>query len=133
MTRILLILVVLAVALTQSGCATACGPVRSVPTQKLSLVTPTPASYIVRVHPDTGAPIDIPVSQDGRLTFDVPVTSRDSTIYFLLLPVYHYPPPDTVRAIRVMQGDRTVRRLSARDIARLPTDTDGYHELRIEK
>jgi hypothetical protein len=133
MTRLLAILSLVAVVLTQSGCVTGCGPVRTVPAQALALVAPSPASYSIRVHPDRGAPIDTPVPSDGRVVFDVPVTSRDSIIFFLYLPVYHYPPPDTLRVIRVRRAERTVRKLSAQDIGRLPTDADGYHILRIEK
>ena len=133
MTRALTILALVAVALAQSGCVTACGPIRTVPSQRLSLVTPSPTSYTIRVQPHIGAPIDTPVPQDGRVAFDIPVTSRDSTTYFLLLPVYHYPPPDTLRVIRVVRDDRTIRKLSAQDIGRLPTDAEGYSILKIER
>ena len=133
MTRILTILAFVAVAFTQSSCGTACGPIRTVPAQRLSLVAPSPSSYTIRVHADVGAPIDTPVPSDGRVTFDVPVTSRDSTIICFGLPVYHYPPPDTLRVIRVLRDDRTVRKLSAQDIGSLPADADGYHVLGIEQ
>ncbi len=133
MTRVLSILAVIAFAFTQTGCGTACGPIRTVPGQRLSLAAPSPSSYTIRVQPDVGAPIDTPVPNDGRVSFDVPVTSRDSTIYCFGLRVYHYPPPDTLRVIRLMRDDRTVRKLSARDIGQLPTDADGYHVLKIEK
>lgn len=119
-------------AATLTGCGTACGPIRTVPAQRLSLVAPSPSSYTIRVKPDVGTPIETPVPSDGRVTFDVPVTSRDSTVFCLGLPVYHYPAPDTLHVIRVMRDDRTVRKLSAQDIGRLPTDADGYHLLRME-
>ena len=133
MTRIRPILALIAIAFTQMGCGTACGPVRTVPGQRLSLVAPSPSSYTIRVHPDVGAPTDTPVPPDGRVAFDVPITSRDSTIYCFGLPVYHYPPPETLRVIRLMRDDQTVRKLSARDIGQLASDADGYHVLRIEK
>ena len=103
------------------------------PAQRLSLRAPSPSSYTIRVAPEVGAPIDRSVSPDGRVAFDVPVTSRDSTVFCFGLPVYHYPPPDARRVIRVMREERTVRKLSAQDISRLPTDADGYHILRIEQ
>jgi len=133
MTRVLTVLALIAVAFIQSGCGTACGPIRTVPAQRLSLVAPSPSSYTIRVRPDYGAPIDTAVPTDGRIAFDVPVTSRDSTIFCFGLPVYHYPAPDTLRVIRVLRDDRTVRKLSAQDIGRLLADTDGYHILRIEQ
>jgi hypothetical protein len=133
MTRVLSILTLVAFGFTQAGCGTACGPVRTVPGQRLSLATPSPSRYTIRVQPEFGAPIDTPVPQDGRVAFDVPVTSRDSTIYCFGLAVYHYPPPDTLRVIRVMCEERAVRKLSAQGIGRLPADADGYHILRVEK
>src|SRR5262249_13040981 len=126
------ILALAVLALTQSGCGTACGPIRSVPSQRLALVSPSPSAYTIRVHPGVGAPIDTPVPQDGTVTFDVPVTSRESVIFCFCLPVYRGPPRDTLRVIRVMRDDRTVRKLSAQDIGRLPTDADGYAVLTIE-
>ena len=133
MTRPLSILALIAFAFSQTGCGTACGPIRTVPEQRLSLAAPSPSSYTIRVQPDFGEPVDTPVPHDGRVGFDVPVTSRDSTIYCLGLLVYRYPPPDTLRVIRVMRDARTVLKLSARDIGQLPTDADGYHVLRVEK
>ena len=127
MTCALTILALVAAALTQSGCGTACGPIRTVPAQRLSLVAPSPSSYTIRVAPDVGVPIDRTVPADGRVVFDVPVKSRDSTIFCFGLPVYHYPPPDTLRVIRVIREEQTIRKLSAQDIGRLPTDADGYH------
>jgi hypothetical protein len=133
MTRVLSILALIAVAFIQAGCGTACGPWRTVPTQRLALVASWPTSYIIRVQPDVGAPIDTPVPHDGRVAFDVPVRSRASTIYCFAVPIYHYPPPDSLRVIRVMCDDHTVRKLSAIDIGRLPADAEGYHILRVEK
>jgi hypothetical protein len=134
MRRALVILALFAEAFIQAGCVTACGPVRSVPPQQLALVAALPATYVIRVDPDLGAPVDTPVPADGRVTFDVPVTSRNSTIYcFGLLPLYHYPPPETLRVVRVTRDNRTVRKLSAQQIGQLPTDGNGYHVLKIEK
>jgi len=89
--------------------------------------------YTIRVQPDVGPPIDTPVAHDGRIVFEVPVTSRDSTIYFFGLPVHRYPPADSLRVIRVMCDGYTVRKLSARDIGQLPAGADGFHVLRVEK
>ena len=132
MTRALVTLTLLTGAATLTGCGTACGPMRTVPAQRLSLVAPVPTRYTIRVIPDVGTPIETPVPADGRVTFEVPVTSRDSAFFCLGLPVYHYPAPDTRHVIRLIRDDRTVRKLSAQDIGRLPTDADGNHLLRTE-
>jgi hypothetical protein len=129
----LVLLTLWAVAVSTAGCGTACGPVCTVPAQRLRIEASSPASYTVRVRPSVGDPIDTPVPPDGRLTFDVPVTSRASTIYCFMIPVYRYPPPDTLRVIQVMRDGRLVRKLSAQDIARLPVDAEGYHALQTEK
>jgi hypothetical protein len=123
----------LVVTFTESGCVIACGPARTVSPQRLSVIAPSPNSYTIRVHSDAGAPIDTPVPLDGRVAFEVPVTSRESTVYCFGLPVHHHPPPDTLRVIRVMRDDRTVNRFSAQDIGRLPLDADGYHILKIDQ
>ena len=133
LTRALAMLALSAFAVIQTGCTTACGPIRSVPTQRLALAAASPGSYTIRVQPDVGAPVDTPVPRDGNVAFDVPVTSRESTVYCFGLRVYQYPPPDTLRVIQVMCADRIVRKLSARDIGQLPTDADGYHVLRVGK
>jgi hypothetical protein len=133
MTRIPALLCLVAAAWMESGCGTACGPVRTVPPQRLALVTPTPDSYTIRVCPKVGAPIETRVPPDGRVVFAVPVRSRASTVLCFGLPVYHYPPPETLRVIQVVRDQRTVHTLSAQDIDRLPTDADGYHLLMITK
>ncbi len=122
----------LAVALASAGCGTACGPMRTVPPQRLAILAPSPERYTVRVQPKTGLPTDTPVPPHGRLVFEVPVRSRDSTIFCFGLPVYHYPPPETLRVIHVMCESRTLRKLSAREIGQLPKDAEGYPVLRIE-
>ena len=116
-----------------AGCGTACGPMQTVPAQRLAIVAASPAHYSIRVQPDGDKPIDTPVMSDGRVAFEVPVTTRDSRLFILGLTVYHYPPPDTARVIRVMRGEKTVRKLSAREIGSLPLDSAGYHVLSLEK
>jgi hypothetical protein len=67
------------------------------------------------------------------VTFDVPVSSRHCTQYFLGIRVHRPTPVEKRRVIQVVRGDKVVRKLSADDIARLPTDSDGYHVLQIQQ
>jgi hypothetical protein len=125
----------LCLALIQSGCAIACGPLRCPPPQKLHVVTPSPSSYTIRVVDDIlDKHFDTSVGTDGRVEFDVPVYSRHCTQYLFGAIKIHSPTPvEKRRAIRVMKDGSVVRRLSAADIAKLPVDGDGYHALRLEK
>lgn len=132
-TQNLVLLTLWAVAVSTAGCGTACGPVRTVPAQRLRIEASSPTSYTLRVRPSFGNPIDTPVPPDGKLTLDVPVTSRASIIYCFMIPVYRYPPPETLRVIQVMRNGRPVRKFSAQDIERLPVDAEGYHVLKTEK
>ncbi|MCW5550557.1 MAG: hypothetical protein KIS67_00180 [Verrucomicrobiae bacterium] len=92
-----------------------------------------PTAYVVRVVTGNKQHIDTPVPPDGRVAFDVPVSSRLCTPYLFGVIKVGWPTPvEERRVIRVMRGERTVRRLSARDIARLPADAEGFHAVRIE-
>lgn len=116
-----------------AGCAIHCGPVQTVPPQKLHVMAATPSIYTVRVVTGDKEHIDTPVPPDGRLAFDVPVGSRLCTPYLFGVIKVGWPTPvEERRVIRVMRGERTVRKLSARDIARLPSDADGIGALKIE-
>ena len=132
--RLLLFLSLVAIAVSQSGCAIACGPGRCPPSQKLRfVVTDSPANYKIRVfssgrHPE----VDTPVGADGRVQFDVPIYTPYCKQY--LFGVIRLNPdgrPEAERRIRVMHGEKTIRKLSADDIAKLPLDADGFHTLRL--
>jgi len=132
-TGLISFLLLTTLATTQWGCAIRCGPVQTVPPQRVHVVAVSPAAYVVRVVTEDKEQIDTPVPPDGRIAFDVPVSSRNCTPYLFGVIKVGWPTPvEECRVIRVMRGERTVRKLSARDIARLPADADGFHELRLE-
>jgi hypothetical protein len=133
MKQLVLILAVALGAFIQCGCTIACGPIRRVQAQRLSLMATSSDRFLIRVQPDSGPMIETPVPKDGRVEFDVPISSRASTIYVLGLPVYHHPLADQFRVITVVREERTIRKLSAREIGQLPVDADGYHILRIHQ
>jgi hypothetical protein len=92
-----------------------------------------PVAYAIRVVTGDKEHLDTPVPPDGRVAFDVPVGSRLCTPYLFGVIKVGWPTPvEERRVIRVMRGERTVRKLSARDIARLPADAEGFHTLRVE-
>jgi len=115
------------------GCAIRCGPVQTVPPQKVHVMATAPAAYVVRVVIGDKEHFDTLVPPDGRVAFDVPVSSRLCTPYLFGVIKVGWPTPvEERRVIRVMRGERTVHKLSARDISRLPADAEGFHELKLE-
>jgi hypothetical protein len=120
------------VAVLATGCAIACGPLRSPPPQKLKVDALSPAAYRIRVV-DFAASYETQVPENGQVSFDVPVVSRHCTQYFLGIKVHSATPVEKRRVIQIVKGDNVVRKLSADDIAKLPIDPDGYHILEAEK
>jgi hypothetical protein len=129
-------LLLVGLVLFQGGCVTACGPGRHPPPQKLQIVAPSPASYTVQVlptHQYPDEPVATPVPSDGRVQFDVPINTPHCKQY--LFGVIRLNPdgrPEAKRRIRVMEGKKTVRKLSVDDISKLPADAEGYHLLKLE-
>ena len=123
----------LALSITVTGCAVVCGPVQTVPPQRLQVTAPTPAIYTIRVATGDGEKRDTPVPANGRVAFDVPIGSRYCTSYlFGFIKVSSPTPVEKRRVIRVMRSEKVVRKLSAEDIAKLPANSDGYHILKMD-
>jgi hypothetical protein len=134
MIRALPLLTLTVLALTQSGCAIRCGPIHTVPAQKLHLLADSPTAYSIRVITGDGTHTDTPVPADGRVSFGVPIGSRYCTPYLFSVIKVGWPTPvEQRRVIRVMRGERVMRKLSASDIAGLPRDADSYHTLMLER
>jgi hypothetical protein len=125
----------LAIATSQSGCVTACGPGRCPPRQKVRLVTDSPTNYTIRVSPThrySDEAVDTSVGGDGHVEFDVPVYTPHCKQY--LFGVIRLNPdgrPEAERRIRVMQGEKTIRKMSVDDIAKLPKDEGGFYTLKL--
>ena len=121
---------VLAFAVT--GCAIVCGPVHTVPPQRLRVMADSPATYTIRVVTGDAEKTDSPVPPDGHVAFGVPIWSRYCTPYlFGVIKLGSPTPVEKRRAIRVMHGEKVIQKLSADDIARRPVDAEGYHILRV--
>jgi hypothetical protein len=116
-----------------TGCAIVCGPVHTLPPQRLHLIAASPSIYTIRVIAGEEFKTDTLVPPDGRVAFDVPLGSRYCTSYLLgFIKVDSPTPVEKRRVIRVMRGEKAVRKLSAEDIAKLPADFDGYHILKMD-
>lgn len=93
----------------------------------------SPSAYTIRVSTGNDEHTNTPVPVDGRVSFVVPIGSRYCTPYlFGVIKVGWSKPVEKRKVIRVMRGEKMIRKLSARDIARLPADTEGYHTLKLE-
>lgn len=133
MPRAQAILSVLCVALVGSVCAIRCGPMHTVPPQKIHLDTTVPGDYAIRITAREEQP-DIPVPPDGRITFEVPIGSLYCTPYlFNVLKVCWSTPVEKRRVIAVVRGQKVLRRLSASDISKLETDPDGFQILKLKR
>jgi hypothetical protein len=128
-----LIVAALCLAIGVAGCAIVCGPVHTVPQQKLQVMASSPAIYTIRVTTGEGDGTDTPVPPDGRAAFEVPIGSHHCTSYlFGFIKVSSPTPVEKRRVIRVMLGEKVVRKLSAEDIAKLPANSDGHHILKMD-
>jgi len=132
MMRVFTMFLAWLLAALASGCAIACGPLRSPPPQKLKVDAPSPGDYRVQAV-DYGESFETQVPTNGQVGFDVPVASRHCTQYFLGIKVHSATPVEKRRVIQIVKGDKVVRKLSAHDIAKLPVDPDGYHILEVKK
>ena len=101
------------------------------PKLHLSIAAPDPGKYSVRVlGADSG---DYSVPPDGRVTFDPPSLPRTCRVYLFGIPLKSGSQPETKKSIHVIEGGRTIAKLSLRDIFALPSDASGYQVLTLKK
>ncbi|MBS1804886.1 MAG: hypothetical protein JST28_16115 [Acidobacteria bacterium] len=87
-----------------------------------------PSHYLLRVNTDTT--YEVPVPNDGRVTFTVPWHRSSCGVYlFGKIEVGGDSDPLQQWQIRVMSNGREVRKLSLRELAQLPADAAGYRLL----
>lgn len=110
------------------GCATVSRTYNVPSQQNLRIESPSHhARYAVEVLQMT-----YPVSDDGSVTFDVPRLPRGSEIYLFGVIKLSDGSPKNVRAIHLKIGNRTIRKLSLNELAKLPIDDEGYRLLRVK-
>jgi hypothetical protein len=129
MTRFGYIAALSALAVLATGCRTFLDGTLATDL-RLRLQTRTPESYRVRVATRTTAD-DFAVADDGRTTVHVPAMgSGCNARLFGVIQVYDKS-PSTWQVVHVLRGDEVIRRLSLKQVARLPQDGDGYYLVRI--
>jgi hypothetical protein len=124
MRRPLVISIVLPLLLL-AGCVYALRPYNTPSTQQLQLRTTAPTNYVVRVADAQ----TFPVAVDGRVTFDVPRLPRGCDTYLFGVVKIADSSPENLSAIHVLRDGKIVRKLSLRQIERLPVDAEGSHVL----
>ena len=114
-------------ALACSGCVKALGMSGSIPVQ-LRVTCSQPQHYSVRVK--RGEPAaNYPVGTNGAVVFSVPLYRGCST-YLCGVKVGDGSGKGE-RVVELRRGERVVRTLSLRQIAKLPTDETGYKLVKI--
>lgn len=95
---------------------------------QMRVANPQPQQYAVRVT--RGEPADYPISTDGVVLFFVP-GHRSCSTYLCGMKVADGT-TDGERVVQLLYGERVIRTLSLRQIAKLPTDASGYSIVKIE-
>jgi hypothetical protein len=121
-------LAALLIGASVTGCVYALRPSNLASQQKLRLETAAPQQYSVQVADK----VEERVPPDGRIVVAVPPLERGCATYLFGLVKIKDQSPENVRAIVVKDGDRVVKKLSLNDIAKLPTDGNGYHVVRFK-
>src|SRR5207247_2169525 len=97
---------------------------------RLRLQARSPENYSVRVATH-GSTNDFAFADGGRATVHVPPMGPGcSSHLFGVIQVYDES-PFAWRVVHVLRGDEVVRRLSLKQVARLPQDSHEYHMVRI--
>ena len=110
------------------GCVNALRPYNQPSQQKLRVQSPTPQKYTVRVADKA----DYPIAADGRVTVEVPRLERGCATYLFGVVKVKDSSPYDVPAIHLNKDNRTIRKLSLNDVAKLPADEEGYHLVKVE-
>jgi hypothetical protein len=113
------------------GCAYRLPAHVAVMPQQLRLVAATPQAYAL--HIEGTRPRDYKIPPDGRITFQSPSgLPRACSVYlFDFIRIHRGLYPDEIKAVDVIAGNATVRKLSMRELFALPSDADGYHLLKM--
>ena len=109
------------------GCVKALRP-SNVPSQeKVRLLSPEPENYSVVVAEN----VNYAIGADGKVQLSTPVLDRGCATYLFGLKLKDASPND-VQFIHIKKGDRTIRKLSLNDLAKLPADKEGYRMLNVK-
>lgn len=112
-----------------TGCVYSLHPYSAASQQKLHIRSTSPAGYVVQVMDEE----PVPVAEDGRVLFDVPPMRRGCDVHLFGILKIADGSPDKIPAIHLLTDDKIVRKLSIKQIGKLPLDDEGYRFLLIKK
>jgi hypothetical protein len=118
----------LLLAVSATGCVYALRPSNPTSQQTLQIQAPKPERYAVRVA-DAQAQ---QVPSNGRVSFEVPPLQSGCAVYLCGLVKIADHQSEDVRAIRVLEDGRVVRRLSLNQISKLPSGPEGSRILKVK-
>jgi len=111
------------------GCSYAY-PTPSPPSQeRLRIVAASPERYTLRLN--FGRSQDLPVPPDGKLTVPIPAFSRGCTVHFLGIKTSNGYDPLKEWTLTVNAAGKAISSLTLRQVARLPTDANGFRILKL--
>jgi hypothetical protein len=122
--RMALILACIAAVTALTGCA-----YRLASQQRLRIIAPAPDQYSVRFR--LWETRDYAVPPDGKLTLDVPAYRARCGPFIFGIRMGPQS-PFAAKTVSIMRRSKVTRQLSLLAISRLPTDSEGYHQLKLK-
>jgi hypothetical protein len=129
MRRLVPFLAALPLALICSGCVYSLGVSLPTPVQ-MRVASSQPQQHVVRVT--RGEQADFPVAPDGAVTFTVPGGYSDCSVYLFGVVEVSDGSGEGVPVVELRRDERVVRKLSLRQIAKLPADEAGFRVVRLK-
>jgi len=115
--------------LASIGCSYAL-PVASPPSQeRVRVMAASPERYTLRLNSSRSQ--DFPVPPDGKVTLAVPPFNRGCTVRFLGIKTGDGYDPLKEWTVTVKAANKTINRLTLRQVAKLPTDAEGFRLLKV--
>jgi len=115
-----------------TGCAYRLAPWTLPSQQRLKIVGASAEQYVIRLRIHDLK--EYRVVADGRVTLDVPAEHGECSVYlFNLILVQRGVNPFTVKTVEIVRGGKPMRKLSLKEIAQLPADSEAYHLLTFDK
>ena len=115
--------------LASVGCSYAL-PAPSPPSQeRVRVLAASPERYTLRLNSSRSQ--DFPVPPDGRVTLAVPPFSRGCTVRFLGIRTSDGYDPLQKWTVTLKVASKTISGLTLNQVAKLPTDAEGFHLLKL--
>src|SRR5579871_3262430 len=107
-------------------------PAPSPPSQeRVRVLAKSPESYILRLS--SGRSLDFPVPQNGKVTLSIPPISRSCIVRFMGMRVSGGHESLNDWTISVNASGKSAKTLTLRQLAKLPTDSEGFRLLSLSE